>query len=226
MPLPKNSASTRGTRRAGGFRVRGETRQDLRYHPRESSTGAFHPHTPRHVPLQLGKTLASTDVIESAFSIVEQVCKKCEALARWRPTGALGWVWAAGCREPAKYPASTGSIRNPGRGTGGHKRPEAEQPRLEREPQEHRCQLRIATLGVANSALPASNAIPSIWFSFSFLLSLPAAKNAIIEAVLLSCWPLPTVVVVLGRALPSLNHSRPEMGCGMLSWLSASIESV
>ena len=28
-----------------------------------------------HVPMHLRKTLASTNVIESAFSIVEQVCK-------------------------------------------------------------------------------------------------------------------------------------------------------
>ena len=33
-----------------------------------------------HVPLQLRKTLASTNVIESAFSIVEQVCKN---VKRW-----------------------------------------------------------------------------------------------------------------------------------------------
>jgi hypothetical protein len=33
-----------------------------------------------HVPIQLRKTLASTNVIESAFSIVEQVCKN---VKRW-----------------------------------------------------------------------------------------------------------------------------------------------
>ena len=33
-----------------------------------------------HVPMQLRKTLASTNVIESAFSIVEQVCKN---VKRW-----------------------------------------------------------------------------------------------------------------------------------------------
>ena len=33
-----------------------------------------------HLPMQLRKTLASTNVIESAFSIVERVCKK---LKRW-----------------------------------------------------------------------------------------------------------------------------------------------
>ena len=33
-----------------------------------------------HVPPQLRKTLASTNVIESAFSIVEQVCKN---VKRW-----------------------------------------------------------------------------------------------------------------------------------------------
>jgi hypothetical protein len=33
-----------------------------------------------HVPTQLRKTLASTNVIESAFSIVEQVCKN---VKRW-----------------------------------------------------------------------------------------------------------------------------------------------
>src|SRR5260370_34900252 len=33
-----------------------------------------------HLPMQLRKTLASTNVIESAFSIVEQVCKN---VKRW-----------------------------------------------------------------------------------------------------------------------------------------------
>ena len=33
-----------------------------------------------HVPMQLRKTLASTNVVESAFSIVEQVCKN---VKRW-----------------------------------------------------------------------------------------------------------------------------------------------
>src|SRR5436309_873621 len=33
-----------------------------------------------HIPMQLRKTLASTNVIESAFSIVEQVCKN---VKRW-----------------------------------------------------------------------------------------------------------------------------------------------
>jgi len=33
-----------------------------------------------HVPMQLRKTMASTNVIESAFSIVEQVCRN---VKRW-----------------------------------------------------------------------------------------------------------------------------------------------
>ncbi len=33
-----------------------------------------------HLPMQLRKTMASTNVIESAFSIVEQVCKN---VKRW-----------------------------------------------------------------------------------------------------------------------------------------------
>jgi len=33
-----------------------------------------------HLPIQLRKTMASTNVIESAFSIVEQVCKN---VKRW-----------------------------------------------------------------------------------------------------------------------------------------------
>jgi hypothetical protein len=43
-----------------------------------------------HVPLQLRKTLASTNVIESAFSIVEQVCKN---VKRWHGGDQLeGWA--------------------------------------------------------------------------------------------------------------------------------------
>jgi hypothetical protein len=38
--------------------------------------------------LQLRKTLASTNVIESAFSIVERVCRNVKTLARRRPAGA------------------------------------------------------------------------------------------------------------------------------------------
>jgi hypothetical protein len=34
-----------------------------------------------HLPMQLRKTIARTNVIESAFSIVEQVCKERETLA-------------------------------------------------------------------------------------------------------------------------------------------------
>src|SRR4030081_1948187 len=42
-----------------------------------------------HVPLQLRKTLASTNVIESAFSIVERVCSN---VKRWHP-GDQGERW-------------------------------------------------------------------------------------------------------------------------------------
>ena len=52
-----------------------------------------------HVPMQLRKTMASTNVIESAFSIVEQVCQERETLARRRPARALGGVGALGGRE-------------------------------------------------------------------------------------------------------------------------------
>ena len=43
-----------------------------------------------HVPMQLRKTLASTNVIESAFSIVETVCRN---VKRWRPGDQIErWV--------------------------------------------------------------------------------------------------------------------------------------
>ncbi len=50
------------------------------------------------VPDQLRRTLCCTNVIESAFSIVETVCRN---VKRWRPRRsdrALGWLWVAGCR--------------------------------------------------------------------------------------------------------------------------------
>jgi hypothetical protein len=48
-----------------------------------------------HVPMQLRKTLASTNVIESAFS--ELVCKNVKRWRRRRPARALGRVRAPGC---------------------------------------------------------------------------------------------------------------------------------
>jgi len=64
-----------------------------------------------HVPMQLRKTLASTNVIESAFSIVEQVCKERETLAWRRPARALGRVGTIGCRKtvPQGYRTQTDS---------------------------------------------------------------------------------------------------------------------
>jgi transposase-like protein len=43
------------------------------------------------VPDQLRRTLSCTNVIESAFSIVETVCRKCKAMARRRSNRTLGW---------------------------------------------------------------------------------------------------------------------------------------
>jgi hypothetical protein len=43
-----------------------------------------------HLPMPLRKTMASTNVIESAFLIVEQVCRNVKLLARWRSTRTLG----------------------------------------------------------------------------------------------------------------------------------------
>ena len=51
-----------------------------------------------HMPPQLRKTLASTNVIESAFAIVERVCSN---VKRWhgRDQRALGRVRPPGCGE-------------------------------------------------------------------------------------------------------------------------------
>jgi hypothetical protein len=43
-----------------------------------------------HVPLQLCKTLASTNVIESAFSVVGQVCSNVsDGMAVWEPDSGI-----------------------------------------------------------------------------------------------------------------------------------------
>jgi hypothetical protein len=52
-----------------------------------------------HLSLQLRKTLASTNVIESTFSIVERSLPECETLARWRPAGTMGGIGPLGCAE-------------------------------------------------------------------------------------------------------------------------------
>ena len=52
------------------------------------------------VPSKLRRTLASTNVIESAFSIVETVCSQREALALWRPHWPLGRLRLADGRAP------------------------------------------------------------------------------------------------------------------------------
>src|ERR1017187_8678324 len=49
--------------------------------PEEGKGEALHGHRFR-MPAQLRRTLASTNVIESAFSIVETVCRN---VKRWRP---------------------------------------------------------------------------------------------------------------------------------------------
>ena len=49
------------------------------------------------LPMQLRQTLASTNVIESAFSVVERVCAN---VKRWHSGGqlrAMGRLWTAGC---------------------------------------------------------------------------------------------------------------------------------
>ncbi len=56
-----------------------------------------------HLPMQLRKTLASTSVIESAFSIVGQVCTN---LKRWYgggPARALGRVRASGVKQSSPF---------------------------------------------------------------------------------------------------------------------------
>jgi putative transposase len=51
------------------------------------------------IPPQLRQTLASTNVIESAFSVVEKVCRQRQTLASRRSARALGGLRPAGCRE-------------------------------------------------------------------------------------------------------------------------------
>ena len=66
-----------------------------------------------HVPPQLRKTLASTNVIESAFSIVERVCCQREALAWQGISVSAGWgpgCWwrrsnSAGSRDTNRFPS-------------------------------------------------------------------------------------------------------------------------
>jgi len=50
-----------------------------------------------HVPPQLRLTLTSTNVIESAFSIVERVLSQCKTLAQRRSTRTLGRLRPADC---------------------------------------------------------------------------------------------------------------------------------
>ncbi len=51
-----------------------------------------------HVPMQLRQTLASTNVIESAFAIVKRVCTN---VKRWHggDQRALGWLRTTGCEK-------------------------------------------------------------------------------------------------------------------------------
>jgi transposase-like protein len=64
------------------------------------------------VPAQLRRTLASTNVIESAFSIVETVSRNVKRWQCRRSHRALGRLWFAGGRAPVpqRYRA-TGRLR-------------------------------------------------------------------------------------------------------------------
>jgi hypothetical protein len=65
-----------------------------------------------HVPSQLRKTLASTNVIESAFSIVRTGLRQRETMACRRSTRTLGEVRSLGGRE-AIPPGSGTQADNP-----------------------------------------------------------------------------------------------------------------
>ena len=52
------------------------------------------------VPDQLRRTLCCTNVIESAFSIVETVCRNVKRWRDWRSHRALGRLGIAGGRAP------------------------------------------------------------------------------------------------------------------------------
>ncbi len=61
------------------------------------------------VPAQLRKSLASTNLIESAFSIVETVCRN---VKRWRAETTSNAGWARACSWPS---ASSAKCRATGR---------------------------------------------------------------------------------------------------------------
>jgi len=68
-----------------------------------------------HLPMQLCKTMAGTNVIESAFSIVES---QRETLARRWPALALGRLWASGRRKAIPQTAGIQADSDAHRGGG------------------------------------------------------------------------------------------------------------
>ncbi|MGD1081156.1 MAG: hypothetical protein ABR881_22780 [Candidatus Sulfotelmatobacter sp.] len=62
------------------------------------------------VPAQLRRTLASTNVIESTFSIVETVCRNVERWRARRPHCPPSRLWFAGAERPVPEVSAGSSL--------------------------------------------------------------------------------------------------------------------